>query len=335
MRPSGGNLQLGGAAMKVMVLGATGFIGRPLVRALAAHGHEVLAVSRHPDAAREAVTSVALDRSDPPAIAAAAEGADAVIDLLAMTLPATRPLIEALARRVGRYVLASSADVYRQYGALHRREACEPSASPLDETAPLRRQPYPYRTTPRRPADTADAWMDDYDKIPIERALLEAPGLSGVVARLPMVYGPGDRQRRFAWAIRPMLAEAPAIEMDARWAAWRTTYGYVDDVAAGLALAATHPAANGVYNLGEIDAPDHARWAGRFGEALGWRGALRLIDRRQVPESTRPLLDALDLDIPLVTDSRRIRAELGYREPTGLAEALNRTIEDEARRTRA
>ena len=326
-------------AMKVMVLGATGFIGPPLVRALAAQGHGVVAVSRSPagGAPEPNVTPLALDRADPEAVAAAAtsHGVEAVIDLLAMTLARTQPLIERLAGQVGRYVLASSADVYRRYGALHGGERDDGPHIPLDEAAALRGELYPYRAATRRPADAPDAWMDDYDKIPIEQMVGEQPNLPGVVVRLPMVYGPGDRQRRFAWAIKPMLAKAPVIEVDAQWAAWRTSYGYVDDVAAGLALAATHPSARGVYNLGPIEAPDHAHWAKRFAAVLGWRGEVRGIGREAVPEPTRAALNALDLGVPMVTDTRRIRTDLGYREAVDPATTLERTIEDEARRARA
>lgn len=316
--------------MKVMVLGATGFIGPPLVRALLAAGREVVAVSRHPPPSQAGVVSLALDRHDPAAIAAAAQShnVEAVIDLLAMTLTDTAPLIDALAGRVGRYVLASSGDVYRQYGALHRMEPPSPDSARLDENAPLRTRLYPYRTEPRRSADDPAAWMDGYDKIPIERAALERAGLNAVVARLPMVYGPGDRQRRFAWAIGPMRAKAAFIAIDRAWGAWRSGYGFVDDVADGLALTATHPAAQGVYNVGAEDAPDHRGWAARFAGALDWTGEVRTLERGAVPEPTRSRLDALDLSRPFVTDTARIRSHLGYREPTPPAEALARTIED-------
>ena len=59
--------------MTVMVLGATGFIGPPLVRALLAAGREVAAVSRHPAPRQAGVASLALDRRDPAAIAGAAQ----------------------------------------------------------------------------------------------------------------------------------------------------------------------------------------------------------------------------------------------------------------------
>jgi nucleoside-diphosphate-sugar epimerase len=338
MRLSAANLKRGGARMKVMVLGATGFTGPPLVRWLVGEGHEVVAVSRKPGDAEvgPGVTALALDRGDPGAIARAIEShrVEVVIDLLAMTLAAALPLIEALAGRIGRYVMASSGDVYRQYGALHRLESVDRPSQLLDEGAPVRTRLHPYRTTPPRPADDPQAWMDDYDKIPIERAL--AGRLPAVVVRLPMIYGPGDRQRRFAWAIKPMLAKAPAIEVDAQWAAWRTSYGYVDDVAAGLGLAATHPAAVGrTYNVGPLEAEDHAHWARRFAALLGWAGELRPIPREQVAEPARGHLDGLDLAYPLVTNTQRIRAELGYREVADPTDALHRTVEDEASRSRS
>jgi nucleoside-diphosphate-sugar epimerase len=323
--------------MNVMVLGATGFIGPPLVRRLLSQGHAVVAVSRIPGPGEAGATPLALDRSDARAVARAVEahGTEAVIDLWAMTLAGTAPLLDALAGRVGRYVLASSGDIYRQYGAIQRLEPEPEPRAALAEDAPLRTRLYPYRAEPRRKADDPAAWMDDYDKIPVERAATERAGLPAVIVRLPMIYGPGDRHGRFAWAVGPMRAKAPAIELDRDWAAWRTSYGFVDDVAAGLALAATHPAAGGVYNLGPESAPDHLAWADRFAAALDWLGEVRTVARTAVAEPLRSQLSALDLTLPLATDTSRIRAELGYREVTDPQAALQRTIEDEHRRAAA
>jgi len=62
--------------MKVAVLGATGFIGRALVPALAEHA-EVLAISRRGDARESTqVRAVAADATDEAAIARALEGVD-------------------------------------------------------------------------------------------------------------------------------------------------------------------------------------------------------------------------------------------------------------------
>lgn len=316
--------------MKVLVLGATGFLGPAIMRRLAATGHEPIGLSRHAGPG-----ILAADRRDPRAMAALAEAhrADALIDLLAMTLEETRPLLDALAGRIGRYVLVSSGDVYRQYGALNRKERLGPGRPSLDEDAPLRAQLHPYRSDPPRAADDPLAWMDAYDKIPIERAAASADSLSSTTVRLPMVYGPGDRQRRFAWAIRPMSERRATLDLDDAWAGWRTSYGYVDDVAAGIGLCAVHAAGAGrVYNLGPLDSPDNAAWAARFADALDWRGQVRRIAREAVDEPLRSRLNAMDLTYPLALDSRRIRTELGYGEVTDPEEALARTIEDEMRR---
>jgi nucleoside-diphosphate-sugar epimerase len=316
--------------MKVMVLGATGFIGPPLMEALAALGHEPLGVARNlPGRSEHPVLT--LDRRDPPAIANAAETewADVVVDLLALTLGETRPLLAALGGRISRYVLASSGDVYRRYNAIQRREPDPDPSRRLAEDAPLRTLLHPYRGEARRPVYDPDAWLDDYDKIPIEDAVARA-NFPSVIARLPMVWGPRDRGRRFAWAIQPMLRGEPAVEMDDAWAAWRSTYGYVDDVAHALALCATHGQASGVYNLGADEAPDHAHWAERFAATIGWTGALRRVGREAAPSPFRERLDAMDLSIPMVTDTTKIRKELGFSEPTDAADALERTAADEA-----
>jgi uncharacterized protein len=69
--------------MKVTVTGATGLIGRGVVRALRARGDEVTALSRSPERAREAlgVPAHAWSPLEEPAPAAALEGRDAVVHL--------------------------------------------------------------------------------------------------------------------------------------------------------------------------------------------------------------------------------------------------------------
>ena len=311
--------------MAILVIGATGFIGAPLVRALLAGGDEVVAVSRRGDGAGGA----ACDRRDVAALVALAVSrrVRTVIDLLAYTEAETLPLLEAFGGRVERYVLASSMDVYRNYEGLHGKSRSPPVREAMDEHAPLRVTPHPYRSDPLRPAASSEAWLDDYDKIPLEEALRRAD-LRHTILRLPMVYGRGDRQQRFRWAISPMLKAVPTLTIDPGWAAWRTTYGFVDDLADALAACGRRPSApSGTFNLGEPDPPDHRAWAERFARTLDWPGMVEL--RPAPPESP---IASLDLDYPLIADTRAFRQAYGWTEPTPLAKRLEGAVAEQRRR---
>ncbi len=67
----------------IVVTGATGNVGRPLVRALAAAGEEVTAVSRRPADSPEGVRHLAADLDDPGGLAPAFDGAGALFLLAA------------------------------------------------------------------------------------------------------------------------------------------------------------------------------------------------------------------------------------------------------------
>lgn len=314
--------------MTTLVLGATGFIGAPLVRALLARGDEVVAVSR----TGGGPSGVASDRADIAGLVRVARErrVDTVIDLLAYTEADTLPLIAGFEGRVTRYLLASSLDVYRNYEGLHCKANPEAILTPLDEDAPLRTTRHPYRAQPNRAAESPDAWLDDYDKIPLEAALRHAD-LRHTILRLPMVYGPGDRQQRFRWAISPMLKGRESVKVDPAWARWRATYGFVDDVADAIAHAAHHPkAVDQTFNLGQAEAPDHAAWAARFASALGWDGATEF-----EPAPPGSPIAGLDLGYPLVADTRAFRAACAWCEPTALEAQLERTISEQRQRDRA
>lgn len=312
--------------MTVLLLGATGFIGPHIIRALEALGCEVVPVSRRGGAPG----AVVANRRDPIALRSLVRErrAKTVIDLLAYTTADTEPLLDALNGDIERWVMASSCDVYRNYEGLHRKAAPPPISELLTEDSPLRTTRYPYRADPRRASDAADAWMDDYDKIPLEAALRARPGLGGTILRLPMIFGPGDRQRRFRWLLRPMLELRPTLFVDPSWGAWRTSYGYVADVAHALATAAIHPAARGrVFNVGRSDVTNNQDWIGLYAAQLNWRG--RVVAEQAPPASP---IAGLDLSYPLLADSRAFREACGWSEPTPFEFALRQTIDDEERR---
>ena len=68
--------------MKVLVAGASGFVGRRLCPALEAAGHEVRAMTRHPDTYEGAGTAVGADVQDADSLDAAMAGCDAAYYLV-------------------------------------------------------------------------------------------------------------------------------------------------------------------------------------------------------------------------------------------------------------
>ncbi|GAA2647907.1 MULTISPECIES: SDR family oxidoreductase [Streptomyces] len=106
----------------IVVTGATGNVGRPLTRALAKAGEEVLAVSRHKAPVPDGVRRLAADLAEPAALQPVLAGAKALFLLLSGDLhgPGTGPaetVNRAAAAGVRRVVLLSTQGVAtRPYG---------------------------------------------------------------------------------------------------------------------------------------------------------------------------------------------------------------------------
>jgi nucleoside-diphosphate-sugar epimerase len=74
-----------------------------------------------------------------------------------------------------------------------------------------------------------------------------------------------------------------------------------------------------VFNVGESDALSELEWVGAIAAAAGWKGRL-------VAAPDEPPTVPGRWEVPLVTDTRRIRTVLGYTDPIGRAEGLRRTV---------
>jgi nucleoside-diphosphate-sugar epimerase len=173
-------------------------------------------------------------------------------------------------------------------------------------------------------AKTVFPWItDDYDKIPVEDAVLSHPELPGTVLRLPMVYGPGDPLHRLFPYIKRMDDGRPRIVFGDDHAAWRTPRGYVGNVAAAIALAATSERAAGrTYIVAEQPAFSELEWAKRIAEQAGWRGEFVVLPRNRTPQHLRfPGNFAQHGD----ATSARIRQELRFEDPVPLEAAVRRT----------
>jgi nucleoside-diphosphate-sugar epimerase len=217
-----------------------------------------------------------------------------------------------------RVTVISSGDVYATYGAFLGQEPPPPDpTAPIPETGALRSGRYPYRAQASGPDDL----RHDYDKILVEAGYRARSPVPVTVLRLPIVYGPGDPHRRVATDLA-RLRDAPGgvLELHPQEAAWRCTRGYVDDVAAAIGLATTHPQALGqTYNLGEPDALSTREWLGAISQLGGIATEVR-----ETPAAAPSLPVRWTVSLTVRTD--RIRAELGYVEPIGRAEGLPRTV---------
>jgi nucleoside-diphosphate-sugar epimerase len=314
--------------MRVLVIGGTGFIGPAVVTNLVGRGHDVTLFHRGRASAGLPVQihHILGDRRGITQSAGAFKSLapEVVLDMWPQFEQDARVIVGLFNGLAHRTVAISSQDVYRAYGKLRGIEPGPPDPVPLTESSPLRERLYPYRGETPRSQDNPDHWMDNYEKILVERIYLSEPGLPGTILRLPMVYGPRDEQHRFFDWLKRMDDRRPAILLDEHVASWRWTRGYVENVAAAIALAVVDERATGrIYNVGEVETPTWGEWARRTAQVTGWNGALMIVPPERLPAH---LVSDLDYRQYLLTDSSRIRQELGYAEPVPLSEALSRTV---------
>ena len=270
--------------MRVLVVGGTGFLGPFVVARLADLGHHVAIYHRglHEAALPFGIRHIHSPLAEPPIVAFAPETTELAWDVvLAMACLGARDAgaLVGTFRGVARRVVAlSSGDVYRAYGILRGLEDGPPEPGPLAEDAPLRSVRHPYRD-----AAGSDDLLREYEKIEVERAVLSDPDLPGTLLRLPAVYGPGDRQHRFAGLVADFSRGGP-VALAASYARWRWTHGYVEDVAGAVVLAVLRDRARGrVYNVGEEPTPTIAERASRLAQAAGFGGEICIRPDAEVP----------------------------------------------------
>ena len=319
--------------MRLLLIGGSGFIGPHVAEALVRADHLVTVFHRgrtHGSARTlpSGVHEIVGDRRrlSESATTLRTLAPHVVVDLVLSSGRQAHELMTVFRGAASRIVALSSCDVYRACGVLHGSDPGSLEPVPLTESSPLRTglQTYP----PERilMLQQVFGWLDDeYDKIPVEREVLGDADLPGTVLRLPMVYGPGDPLHRFFPMLKRMNDRRPAILFEEKHAAWRSPRGYVENVAAAIALAATSEHAAGrIYNVGEAESLSELEWTRLLATATGWTGDLVTLPADRTPAHLRA---PGNLDQHWTTDTRRIRQELGYTEPIGRDEAIRRTVE--------
>jgi len=300
--------------MRILFIGGSRMTGPFAVRDLVAAGHEIwlLHRSRSESPLLAGATQIQGDKADLLSLRQylASLRLDVVVHMIAFTEADANTFIETVAGVVPRAVVVSSIDVYRAFGRIHRTEPGPPDPTPLGEEAPLREKPSIHGAAA--------------EKIAVERIVRSHPKLSCTILRYPAVYGPGDHLHRLRGWVRRMDDGRPFILMGQSQAGWRFTHGYVENVAAALALAITKPqAADRIYNVGDAVTPTWAQWAEMIGSAAGWKGGVRIVPDDCLP---RHLADNLDFRQGWAIDSSRIRRELGYAEAVPASQCLQRAI---------
>jgi len=311
--------------MNILIIGGTRFIGPYVVRHLVDAGHEATVFHRGQTEADlpPVVNHLYGERRDLPAFQHEFKelAPQVVLDMIAFTEQDAADLMSTFKRLAERVVVISSADVYRAYGCVLRMQSGPPDPIPLDERAPLREALYPHRTSEMKPDDFGYA----YEKIFVEQVVMSEPELPGTTLRLPAVYGPGDPQHRLFNYLKRMDDRRPAILIAEQEGRWQWTRGYVENVAAAIALAVTDEQSAGrIYNVGEEDALAEAEWACAIGRAADWDGEIINAARDLLPEG---MATDLAWEHHLAVDTSRLREELGYSEHVTRDEALKRAID--------
>lgn len=313
--------------MRILLIGGNGFIGHHVVEALRAH-HTVAVL--HRGRSPFAGTSVAEIHGDRNRLRDSTDelhrfAPDIVIDCILSSGSQAEDLMTVFRGIARRVVMLSSMDVYRAIAIANGQESGPLQPVPLTEESELRRSLHPYSVETIRQLRGLFPWVtDDYDKIPAERVVMEDADFPGTVLRLPMIYGPGDPLHRFYPTVRRIADGRRHILFAEPLAAWRSARGYVENVAAAIALAATDDRASGrIYNVCEEPPFSELEWAEKIAAEMGWDGEFVVLPvERTPPHLLRPGNAAQHWS----ASSDRIRRELGFQEPVSLDKALRQTI---------
>jgi nucleoside-diphosphate-sugar epimerase len=323
--------------MRVVVTGATGFLGGATARRLARAGHDVLGTGRALDAGArleaDGVGFRAADVRDAAAVRELCQGAEAVVHCAALSSPwgrasefegvnrrGTEHVVQACrAHGVRRLVHVSTPGIY--FGFRDRRDVAETDA------------------LPRRPAN-------DYvrTKLAAERVVERAhgEGLDTVTLRPRAIYGPGDT------VVLPRLIRALEAGRLPRIGDGRTVMDltYIDNAtqAVELALGAAADVSGRAYNVTDgqpvalwplvddlcarLDLPPPRRSV-RYGVVAAYAVALEALHRTLL-RGSEPLLtrySAALLAHSLTLDITAARRDLGYAPSVAPDEGLARFVD--------
>lgn len=250
------------AAMRLLVLGGTAWLGGEIVRAALARGHDVICLARGARPVPDGARLVAADRDDSQAYSALNGSFDAAVDVTRFPEHA-RGAVNALRDRVAHWSFVSTCSVYAQ-----------DDVPGQDESAPL------------LPAWDGPFSIERYGeaKVACEEAVLSAYGDHALIARSGLITGPGDHSDRTGyWPLRfahPATADGSVLVPDAPEASVQLIDAR--DLARWLVESAEH-GTSGVFNTMTEPVPltDHLALARQI---AGHTGAVVAVDQQWITE---------------------------------------------------
>jgi len=291
---------------RVLVTGASGFVGRPALGALAARGFDVHAVARGaPDDATPGITWHAADLLDAARRRSVldAVGASHLLHLAWYAEPGAFWS----ARENAAWVAATVALVDEFALAGGRRATLAGTCAEYDWTAP---GPLA-EDAPLAPATYYGTCKDATRRV--VEGLAAAAGLSLAWGRIFFVFGPGEDARRLVAGVARALVAGERAATSA--GAQRRDFLHVDDVAGAFAALLDSPV-EGAVNIASGEAASVRAVAEALAQAAGRPD---LLDVGAVPRRAGEPEE-------IVADVSRLRDEVGFRPRRSLRDGLADTV---------
>jgi len=304
--------------MRILVIGGSGFIGPDVLKQLNAKGHEVILFNDgrlqvDVSSCKEHVVGDLKRFPEYKEVFKRLAPEIVLEDMFHFSREDAYAVINTLKGIAHRIVAISGTDVYRAYGMLFGMEAGNLEPVPLTEESTLRVNTFP--------------GMEENDKLTVEKAIMSDPDMPGTILRLPPVYGPRSQMHRMYFYLKRMDDKRPAIALSNDMATWRWSHGYVENIAAAIAMAATDERATGrIYNLSDTESTSTIEWVLKIAKAADWDGEVVVVSDTRLVEVSPFALMKINAYQDITVDSTLIREELGYTEHVSGEEALMQTV---------
>lgn len=269
--------------MKILVMGGTRFVGKPLVAQLQAQGHALTLFTRGNKPAPEGVEHLTGDRTDPEALAQLqGRGFDVIVDSSGRSLDDSRAVLERTGAPGHRFVYVSSAGVY-----------ADSELWPLTEDSPT------------------DPESRHAGKLHTE-AWLRQQGIAFTSFRPTYIVGPGNYNPVESWFFDRIVHGRPVpLPGDGSTI---TQIGHVNDLAAAMARCIeVEAAANRIYNCTSVQGITFRGLVAAAAQAAGQDPSaveIRSFDPAGLDKKARK---AFPLRLAhFLTDVTRVRRELAW-----------------------